>query len=76
MDANIASPAALILNWLEIVGPDEPLPKLPVASAVWRPEPDLETSATCWLTAEVDTPAFLAISCRVIMKNEQGGQFR
>lgn len=41
----------LTANVVEIVGPDEPLPKLPVASAVWRPEPDLETSATCWLTA-------------------------
>ena len=31
--------------------PDEPLPKLPVARAVWRPRPDLRTSAESWLTA-------------------------
>ncbi|NHI16707.1 L-arabinose isomerase [Microbacterium excoecariae] len=27
------------------------LPKLPVGRAVWRPEPDLPTSAACWMTA-------------------------
>ncbi|MGP7959611.1 L-arabinose isomerase [Sanguibacter sp. A247] len=27
------------------------LPHLPVARAVWRPRPDLATSAECWLTA-------------------------
>ncbi|SER57973.1 L-arabinose isomerase [Propionibacterium cyclohexanicum] len=41
----------LTANVVSVVGPDEPLPKLPVASAVWSPEPDLATSATCWLTA-------------------------
>ena len=30
---------------------DEPLPNLPVARAVWRPAPDLRTSAEAWLTA-------------------------
>ena len=30
---------------------DEPLPKLPVARAVWEPLPDLATSAECWLAA-------------------------
>jgi len=35
----------------EVVAPDEPLPKLPVARAVWKPLPDLATSAECWLTA-------------------------
>ena len=29
----------------------DPLPKLPVARAVWKPEPDLATSAAAWLTA-------------------------
>ncbi|SHN29034.1 L-arabinose isomerase, partial [Actinacidiphila paucisporea] len=35
----------------EIVPPLEPLPALPVARAVWRPEPDLRTSTEAWLTA-------------------------
>ena len=30
---------------------DEPLPKLPVARAVWRPRPSLATAAEAWLTA-------------------------
>ena len=27
------------------------MPNLPVARIMWRPLPDLETSAACWLTA-------------------------
>jgi L-arabinose isomerase len=41
----------LVLNEIEVVGPDEPLPKLPVARAVWEPKPDLATSAECWIAA-------------------------
>jgi L-arabinose isomerase len=41
----------LVLNEITIVEPDEPLPKLPVARAVWEPHPDLATSAECWLAA-------------------------
>ncbi len=41
----------LVLNEVEVVGPDEPLPKLPVARAVWEPKPDLATSAESWITA-------------------------
>jgi L-arabinose isomerase len=41
----------LVANAVEVVAPPEALPKLPVGRAVWRPEPDLATSATCWLTA-------------------------
>jgi L-arabinose isomerase len=36
---------------VELVEPDEPLPKLPVARAVWKPAPDLATSAEGWLLA-------------------------
>ena len=28
-----------------------PMPKLPVARAVWRPMPDFATSTQCWLAA-------------------------
>jgi L-arabinose isomerase len=41
----------LVANDIEIVDPDEPLPLLPVACAVWRPAPSLATSAEAWLTA-------------------------
>ena len=41
----------LIANEVDIVEPDAPLPKLPVARAVWRPRPDLATAAEAWLTA-------------------------
>jgi L-arabinose isomerase len=34
-----------------VTTPDEPLPNLPVARAVWAPRPDLPTSAACWIAA-------------------------
>ena len=41
----------LVANVIEVVAPDQPLPKLPVARAVWKPAPSLSTSAESWLTA-------------------------
>jgi L-arabinose isomerase len=41
----------LVANTIEVTPPDEPLPKLPVARAVWKPAPSLSTSAESWLTA-------------------------
>ena len=41
----------LTANKIEVVGPDQPLPNLPVARAVWEPAPSLPTSAACWLAA-------------------------
>jgi L-arabinose isomerase len=41
----------LVANTIEIVPPDAPLPKLPVARATWKPTPSLSTSAECWITA-------------------------
>ena len=41
----------LVANEIEVVEPDEPLPRLPVARAVWKPAPDLRTSTEAWLTA-------------------------
>jgi len=40
-----------IANEVTVVAPDEPLPNLPVARAVWKPSPSLSTSAESWLTA-------------------------
>ncbi|MDH6237574.1 L-arabinose isomerase [Cryobacterium sp. CG_9.6] len=41
----------LVANVIEVVEPPEPLPNLPVGRAVWKPAPDLATSAAAWLTA-------------------------
>jgi L-arabinose isomerase len=41
----------LVANEIDVVPPDEPLTALPVAHAVWKPRPDLSTSAESWLTA-------------------------
>lgn len=41
----------LVANEIDVVAPPEPLPRLPVARAVWRPRPDLRTSTESWLTA-------------------------
>ncbi|QAY60312.1 L-arabinose isomerase [Microbacterium protaetiae] len=40
----------LVANVVENVSAPD-LPKLPVGRAVWKPQPDFTTSATCWLTA-------------------------
>jgi L-arabinose isomerase len=41
----------LVVNQVEVVEPDQPLPKLPVARAVWVPKPDLKTAAAAWILA-------------------------
>jgi L-arabinose isomerase len=41
----------LTLNEIDVVEPDEELPRLPVACAVWEPRPGLSTSAESWLLA-------------------------
>jgi len=41
----------LTANVIEVVEPEQALPRLPVARAVWRPEPDLATAAGAWLAA-------------------------
>ena len=49
--ADLGDRFRLVGNVIEVVPPDEPLPNLPVARAVWKPAPTLSTSAECWLTA-------------------------
>jgi L-arabinose isomerase len=49
--ADLGDRFRLVANEVEVVAPDEPLPRLPVARAVWRPRPDLPTAAEAWLTA-------------------------
>jgi len=41
----------LVGNEVTVVPPSQPLPKLPVARAVWEPKPDFATSAESWLQA-------------------------
>ena len=41
----------LLVNEVEVVPPDKPLPRLPVARALWVPKPDLPTSAAAWIYA-------------------------
>jgi L-arabinose isomerase len=41
----------MIVNEVEVVQPDKPLSNLPVASAVWVPQPDLKTAAAAWILA-------------------------
>jgi len=41
----------LVANAVEVVPLPSPLPKLPVARAVWKPAPDFATSAASWLAA-------------------------
>jgi L-arabinose isomerase len=41
----------LIANVVDVVPTDEPLPKLPVARALWLPRPNLKTAAAAWIFA-------------------------
>ena len=41
----------LIINEVDVVPTDAPLPKLPVARALWQPKPDLKTAAAAWILA-------------------------
>ncbi|MFJ6194741.1 L-arabinose isomerase [Micromonospora sp. NPDC092111] len=49
--ADLGERFRLVANEIDVVAPPQPLPKLPVARAVWRPRPDLPASAEAWLTA-------------------------
>ena len=41
----------MIVNTVEAVPTDAPLPKLPVARALWLPHPNLKTAAAAWIYA-------------------------
>jgi L-arabinose isomerase len=41
----------LLVNELDVIAPPHPMPKLPVAQAVWKPRPNLEDSCACWIYA-------------------------
>ena len=39
----------LLLNEVEVVAPPKPLPRLPVARALWVPKPNLQVGAAAWI---------------------------
>jgi L-arabinose isomerase len=41
----------MLVNELDVVAPLEPLPRLPVARALWHARPNLETAAGAWILA-------------------------
>jgi L-arabinose isomerase len=41
----------LIVNEVDVVIPEHPLPKLPVARAMWIPKPNLKIAAAAWIYA-------------------------
>jgi L-arabinose isomerase len=41
----------MVVNLVDAVPTDAPLPKLPVARALWLPQPDLRTAAAAWIYA-------------------------
>jgi L-arabinose isomerase len=41
----------MLVNEVDVIQPDQPLVKLPVASAVWVPRPNLKVAAEAWILA-------------------------
>ena len=41
----------MVVNTVEVVPPEAPLPRLPVARALWVPQPSLKTAAAGWILA-------------------------
>ncbi len=41
----------MVVNAMDAVPIAQPMPKLPVARALWVPQPDLKTAATAWILA-------------------------
>ena len=41
----------LLVNEVNVVAPEQPMPKLPVAQALWVPKPDFENACACWIYA-------------------------
>ena len=41
----------MVVNTVDVIDPPQPLPKLPVARALWNPHPELGTAAAAWIHA-------------------------
>ncbi|MFW5994560.1 MAG: L-arabinose isomerase [Spirochaetia bacterium] len=48
---DLGSRYRLIINEVNATTPPAPMPKLPVARVLWKPEPDLRTAAASWILA-------------------------
>lgn len=48
---DLGSSFRLIINTVNCKKTEKPMPKLPVATAFWTPEPNLTTGAECWILA-------------------------
>jgi L-arabinose isomerase len=82
----------LVLNAVDVVAPDEPLPRLPVARALWEPRPDLATAAEAWILAGAphhtsfsqalpveplqDFADMAGIECVIIDQDTRAGDFK
>jgi L-arabinose isomerase len=41
----------MIVNEVDVIEPEQPLPKLPGARALWVPKPNLKVAAAAWIYA-------------------------
>jgi len=48
---DLGSRFRMVVNEVEVVPPDKPMPRLPVARVVWVPKPNLKTAAAAWILA-------------------------
>lgn len=48
---DLGSRYRLIVNTVDVVPTDEPLPKLPVARALWTPQPNFKEGVAAWILA-------------------------
>ena len=48
---DLGSRFRMVVNEVDVVPPDEPMTRLPVARAVWVPRPNLKTAAAAWILA-------------------------
>ncbi|MBO9609726.1 MAG: L-arabinose isomerase [Paenibacillaceae bacterium] len=48
---DLGSRFRLLINTVEAVQPAQPMPKLPVARVLWKPQPSLALSAEAWILA-------------------------
>jgi L-arabinose isomerase len=48
---DLGSRFRLLVNEVDAVAPEQPMPRLPVARALWTPRPDLKTAAAAWIYA-------------------------
>ena len=46
---DIGSRFRMIVNEVDVVAPEQALPKLPVARAIWHPKPSLKVAAAAWI---------------------------